>query len=292
MQQQSAPPQPSEPEPSGDALDQAAIDQLMQQQSAPAQTSKAESSGGALDQADIDRMFQSTKPSVKPAEEADSTTADSSTQSEPNFEGALTQDELDRYLAAKNDEASAPAGAETADQPTAPTGQTPAKAPPPPAKPVPNALGARTLSPHDLKSLRVLKTGVNSEVTGIRRGAHYLPEEWAVNTAAHNAIQRLFALASGFRGVARKNRYDKVASVVNKFGAEAVILLTKSELHPIRVQIKDIPTFNLYNKFESTEQSYLVDHFTPNSGATAKRWVKWFAAHFEPETLESLSQLS
>jgi len=288
-------------EASSGALDQAAIDRQSQGNGAKAEPAGA---SGGMDQEEIDRLMAARADSTAPMDQAeiDRLMADQSATPPPEtgddtvFPGALTQSELDKYLAEM--QRADQGGEKLTRAQKAIAARAPAvieKPPPPPpapVPPVPNALGARTLSPYEFKAKRVLKTAVNPSVTGIRRGAMYLPDDLNRNAVALNAIQRLFALASAFRGVTPKRRFDRVASVPSKFGADAAIMLTRSESHPVQIQLKGLPAFNGYQKFEEADHVYAVDHFKPNSGVTAKRWVHWFATHFERETLESLSQLS
>jgi len=157
---------------------------------------------------------------------------------------------------------------------------------------VPNALGARTLSPEDYRGNKVLRSERNGVVTGMRKYKFSLPGDVSLDETALNAIQRLFSLANAFREIHSDSRVNEVARVSNKFGHSAVIAITKNPAKPVRIRMGGILTYNAYNKFVETQQTYYVDKFVPHRDGLSRRWVDWFTFQFDTDTLETLMQLN
>ena len=268
-----------EPAPSSGILDQDAIDALIAKTPAAAPPQTIPDGAGSL-------------PHSAGSGEANSAGTGASSAAA----GSLDQSAIDQLIASVSSPDTVKAGA-------AASGFVPPNNPAPvqPAQPsqalvphvpqVPNPLGAKTLGRFQLEGKKLLRTGVNAEVTGLRRSHYRLPHQIHNHDAALNAVLRLFSLAKAFREVGRGN-HDPLGTFPNKFGHSTEIALTADQNNPVRITMKGLTKINTLRKYVETEEVFDVNYFSPAMGSQTRRWVDWFSTHYDMDTLQQIGQLS
>lgn len=319
-----------EPERVGSLMDQSEIDRMIQQgvphRAQSPQNSPQKSPGMGLGQNEIDQLFSGK--SAQAMKDPNASVNKNPFAEVERGVGDLAQDEIDRLFSgggtaspkqeAKKQQISIADIPETGDldqaaidalfaqasgkpKAVSPANDQsaiatkegePANAIVPRVKEIPNAFGAKTLSPQDFSSKKVLKAWSNPNVTGVRQARFFLPNQVHENETALNAIMRLFALARAFRNIPSGKSHDEIAAFSNRFGQNTNIYLTRDEALPVRIQVSGINTFSIYNRFEDSKQTYTINSFLPGSGGQSRRWVDWFSANYDPETLQQISLLS